>query len=102
VLAPVIRWPASDPRNKDPADVAIEPGKQADVILVDPDALRAYDSEAQTIFEYREAVGSEQMLNRSEGVVTDVWIAGVPAWRDSKATKHLGATRMGQALTITS
>ncbi|MDH3485841.1 MAG: amidohydrolase family protein, partial [Myxococcales bacterium] len=79
----------------------LEPGKQADVILVDPDALRAYDSEAQTIFEYREAVGSEQMLNRSDGVVTDVWIAGVPAWRDSRATPHLGKTRMGRALTVT-
>ena len=78
----------------------IEAGKQADVILVDPEALRAYDSEAQTIFEYREVVGAEQMLNRSDGVVTDVWIAGVPAWRRSRATEHLGTTRMGRALTV--
>jgi hypothetical protein len=40
------------------------------------------------------------MLNRSDGVVTDVWIAGTPAWRDSKATEHLGATPMGSALTV--
>ena len=40
------------------------------------------------------------MLNRSDGVVTDVWIAGTPAWRDSKATEHLGATQMGSALTV--
>ena len=78
----------------------IEAGKQADVILVDPEALRAYDSEAQTIFEYREVVGAEQMLNRSDGVVTDVWIAGVSAWRRSRATEHLGTTRMGRALTV--
>ncbi|MEM7136347.1 MAG: amidohydrolase family protein [Myxococcota bacterium] len=78
----------------------IAPGQQADVILIDPDALRAYDSESQTVFAYREAVGSEQMLNRSDGVVTDVWIAGVPAWRDSRATDHLGQTRMGRALTV--
>ncbi|MEM9729562.1 MAG: amidohydrolase family protein [Myxococcota bacterium] len=77
----------------------IAPGQQADVILIDPEALRAYDSEARTIFEYREVVGSEQMLNRSDGVVTDVWIAGVPAWRNSEATEHLGQTRMGRALT---
>jgi hypothetical protein len=38
--------------------------------------------------------------NRSDGVVTDVWIAGTPAWRDSKATEHLGATHMGGALTV--
>jgi len=79
---------------------AIERGQRADVILIDPDALRAYDSEAQTIFEYREAVAAEQMLNRSDGVVTDVWIAGTPAWRDSQATENLGAVTMGQALTV--
>jgi hypothetical protein len=78
----------------------IEPGRQADLILIDPAALSTHDSQANTIFEYREAVAAEQMLNRSDGVVTDVWIAGTPAWRDSKATKHLGATQMGSALTV--
>jgi N-acyl-D-aspartate/D-glutamate deacylase len=78
----------------------IEPGRQADVILIDPEALRRYDSEAHTIFEYREALAAKQMLNRSDGVVTDVWIAGKRAWRDSKATEHLGATHMGSALTV--
>jgi hypothetical protein len=68
--------------------------------LIDPNALRSYDSEANTIFEYREVVGSEQMLNRSEGVVTDVWIAGTPAWRDSQATPQLGHKQMGHALTV--
>ena len=62
--------------------------------------LRAYDSDANTTFGYREAVAAEQMLNRSDGVVTDVWIAGTPAWRDSKATMHLGATQMGSTLTV--
>jgi len=78
----------------------IESGRQADLILIDPAALSTHDSEANTIFEYREAVAAEQMLNRSDGVVTDVWIAGTPAWRNSKATKHLGATQMGSALTV--
>jgi N-acyl-D-aspartate/D-glutamate deacylase len=78
----------------------IEPERQADIILIDPDALHHYDSDANTIFEYREAVAAEQMLNRSDGVVTDVWIAGTPAWRDSKATVNLGETRMGRALTV--
>jgi len=78
----------------------IEPGRQADLTLIDPEALRSYDSDAHMTFGYREAVGAEQMLNRSDGVVTDVWIAGTPAWRDSKATAHLGATQMGSALTV--
>jgi N-acyl-D-aspartate/D-glutamate deacylase len=77
----------------------IEPGRQADLVLLDPEALRAYDSDANTTFGYREAVQAEQMLNRSDGVVTDMWIAGLPAWRDTRATAKLGATRMGSALT---
>ena len=78
----------------------IEPGKQADLTLIDPEALRAYDSDANTTFGYREAVAAEQMLNRSDGVVTDVWIAGTPAWRDCQATDQLGHSRMGRALTL--
>jgi len=79
---------------------SIEPGRQADLILIDPDALREYNSEGQTIFEHREALGSEQLLNRSDGVVTDVWIAGVPAWRNAEVTPELGTRRMGRALTV--
>ena len=78
----------------------IEPGRQADMILIDPGALSVYDSEANTTFGYRAAVAAEQMLNRSDGVVTDVWIAGTPAWRDSKASEQLGRSRMGRALTV--
>ena len=78
----------------------IEPGQRADLILIDPDALRAYDSDANTTFGYRTAVGAEQMLNRSDGVVTDVWIGGTAAWRDSQATDRLGTGRMGRALTV--
>lgn len=79
---------------------AIAVGEQADVILIDPEALRAYDSEKATVFEFREAVGAEQMLNRSDGVVTDAWIAGVPAWRASKPTVALGRKKMGRALIV--
>ena len=78
----------------------IEPGRQADLVLIDPEALRRYDSDAHTVFGYREALAAEQMLNRSDGVVTDVWIAGAPAWRDSKATTQLGTVTMGRALTV--
>jgi hypothetical protein len=79
---------------------SIEPGRQADLILIDPEALRRYDSDANTVFGYREAVAAERMLNRSDGVVTDVWIAGASAWRDSKATEQLGTVKMGRALTV--
>jgi len=80
----------------------IEPGRRADLILIDPEALQRYDSDAHTTFGYREAVAAEQMLNRSDGVVTDVWIAGKQAWRDCQASESLGKITMGQALTIAS
>ncbi|MGB8221381.1 MAG: amidohydrolase family protein [Polyangiales bacterium] len=78
----------------------LEPGRRADLILIDPEALGAYDSDAHTICEYRDAVAAEQMLNRSEGVVTDVWIGGIRARKDAKPTKELGTVTMGQALTV--
>jgi hypothetical protein len=69
-------------------------------VLIDPEALRAYDSDANTTFGYREAVAAEQMLNRSDGVVTDVWVAGVPAWQAAGPTGKLGTTKMGRALRV--
>ena len=78
----------------------IEPGRQADLTLIDPAALHGYDSDASTTFGYREAVGAEQMLNRSDGVVTHVWIAGTLAWQGSGPSEHLGTQRMGRALTV--
>ncbi len=80
----------------------LEPGRRADMILIDPEALRRYDSDAHTTFGYREALAAEQMLNRSDGVVTDVWIGGTAAWRDSKATESLGKTTMGRCWVIES
>jgi len=78
----------------------IEPGRRADLILIDPEALVQYDSDANTTFGYREALAAEQMLNRSDGVVTDVWIGGTAAWRDAKPTENLGRVTMGSALTV--
>jgi len=78
----------------------IEPGRQADLVLIDPEALYAYDSNANTTFGYREAVAAEQMLNRSDGVVTGVWVAGRSAWRGAGPSPELGNTKMGRALRV--
>ena len=77
----------------------VEPGRQADLVLIDPNALRSYDSDANTTFGYRDAVAAEQMLNRSDGVVTDVWVAGERAWKEAAPGEALGTARMGRALT---
>ena len=54
----------------------LDVGAQADLVLIDPEALRAYDTDANRRMVYREIFEHEQLVNRSDGVVTAVFIAG--------------------------
>ncbi|WP_348674955.1 hypothetical protein [uncultured Abyssibacter sp.] len=89
---------------RDPADFfgvragSIEIGEQADVILVDPAALRAYDSESRMRRIHREAFQNDQLVNRSDGVVTLTLIAGKVAWSGDAHGRTLGAEQMGRVL----
>jgi hypothetical protein len=65
-----------------------------------PKTLATYDSEATTILAHCDVLGVEQMLNRSDGVVTDVCIAGMRARKNSQPTAALGTQTMGRALTV--
>lgn len=76
----------------------LDVGAQADVILVDPAALAAYDSDANTQLIYREAFEHEQMVNRSDGVVTLTLVAGHVAWESGAFGSELGQVRMGRVL----
>jgi len=73
-------------------------GAQADVVLLDPEALEHWDSNANRVFEYRELFKHKQMLNRSDGVVTEVWIRGEPVWQAGAFTDALGSKTLGRAL----
>jgi N-acyl-D-aspartate/D-glutamate deacylase len=77
----------------------IEPGAQADVVLIDPQALLAYDTDANRRMIHREIFGHEQLVNRSDGVVTAVFIAGKLAWDGRDITPALGTRRLGRPLT---
>ncbi|MEQ8659359.1 MAG: amidohydrolase family protein, partial [Gammaproteobacteria bacterium] len=44
-------------------------GAQADVTLIDPRALAAYDTDTNRRLVYRDLLGAEQLVNRSDGVV---------------------------------
>lgn len=89
---------------RDPADFfgvragRIDVGEQADVILVDPEALRRYDSDANTHRIHREAFQNDQMVNRSDGVVRLTLIAGKVAWSVDQHGPRLGVERMGRLL----
>jgi cytosine/adenosine deaminase-related metal-dependent hydrolase len=76
----------------------LEIGAQADIVLLDPEALKSWDSNDHRIFAYRELFKHKQMLNRSDGVVDSVWIRGEPVWRDGALSDALGSTPLGRAL----
>ncbi len=73
-------------------------GAQADLVLINPEALASYKPEEQTTMQYREIFEHDQMVNRPEGVVDSVLIAGQYAFKDGELGKDLGKKRMGRPL----
>ncbi|MDV3503895.1 hypothetical protein [Marinobacter sp. M-5] len=92
---------------RDPARVfgvkggSIEVGDQADLTLVNPSALRRLDHNNTVQRQYREEFSHEQLVNRTDGVVPLVMIAGHPAWQGDEFDPSLGKTRMGTVLDTT-
>ena len=89
---------------RDPAELfgvragRLAAGMPGDVIVVDPEALRRYQSEPNTHLVWRDVFQHHQMVNRSEGVVTACYIAGRAAWRDGEFAPRLGREKLGRVL----
>ena len=89
---------------RDPAEFfgldvgSLDIGAQADIVLLDPLALQAWDSNDTRQLQYRELFEHNQMINRSDGVVTCVLINGETVWRDGEVTEMLGRQPLGRAL----
>ena len=77
---------------------SLEIGAQADMVLINPDALDNWQPDQTRKLEYREIFGHEQMVNRPEGIVDSVFIKGVMAWTDGAAQSALGRDTLGRAL----
>jgi N-acyl-D-aspartate/D-glutamate deacylase len=77
---------------------SIEIGKAADITLVDPVALEAYNSDANRQLLYREVLRESQIVNRSDGVVDGVYIAGTRVWNRDHFLPALGQQKLGRAL----
>jgi N-acyl-D-aspartate/D-glutamate deacylase len=73
-------------------------GAQADLTLIDPKALARYDTDASRRMVYREIFEHDQLVNRSDGVVSAVFIAGEQVWDGRAVTKALGTRKLGRAL----
>lgn len=78
---------------------SIDAGAQADIVLIDPDALRTYDTDANRRMVYRDIFAHEQLVNRSDGVVAAVFVAGEQVWNGHSFTPALGTRRLGRPLT---
>ena len=75
---------------------SLEIGAQADMVLINPDALDSWQPDQTRKLEYREIFGHEQMVNRPEGIVDSVYINGVVAWKDGAAQAALGQQTLGE------
>lgn len=77
---------------------SIRVGAQADLVVIDPRALQAYDPDASVDYIYRDAFEHHQLVNRPPQVVTQVMIGGHLAWRDGAYTPMFGRERFGRVL----
>lgn len=73
-------------------------GVQADLVLVDPVALRKWNPEKTYQVIWRDLFSSKQVVNRPEGVVTHVMIAGKTAWTEGEFTRELGQQPFGRLM----
>ena len=81
----------------------MEVGAQADLLLIDPQRLAEHDTNARRQKIMHEIFGREMMVNRSDGVVWQVYIRGRRVWEDGcKYTPVLGSETLGRALTSAS
>lgn len=73
-------------------------GAQADIVLIDPQALKEWDCNDTREYIYRDLFEHPQMVNRPEGVVTAVMIKGELVWEDGDFQAPLGENTLGRAL----
>ncbi len=89
---------------RDAADVfdidagSIDPGAQADIVLIDPKALAKHDGEKNTVRIWRDTLQNDQLVNRSDGVVRAVFIRGEGVWNGTAFTETFEKAKLGRVL----
>ncbi len=91
---------------REPADFfgldvgGMEMGDRADLVLLNPDQLREYDTNTNRQLIYNPLFEHDVMVNRSDGVVEQVYIRGTRVWEDGcRYTEALGRDTLGRVLT---
>ena len=77
---------------------SLDIGAQADIAIIDPEALAAWDDNANRKLMYRDLFEHDQMVSRSDGVVSHVMINGELVWQGTGFTEALGSKPLGRAL----
>ena len=80
---------------------SLEMGKRADIAVINPDALKSYDGEASVNYIYRDLFDCHQLVNRSDGVVSDVYVAGQRVWSGNTFTDQHKQPGLAGALRVT-
>ncbi|MGI9322678.1 MAG: amidohydrolase family protein, partial [Pseudomonadales bacterium] len=73
-------------------------GAQADLVLIDPEALAKHECDASRQTVQREVFDHEQMVNRPDGVVSRVFIKGATVWDGTDFAADYGSRPLGRAL----
>lgn len=76
----------------------LEVGAQADICVVDPEALQRWNPETTYAHIYRDLFECKQLVNRPLDVVSHVMIGGKIAWQDGQFDAQFGQTRFGRLL----
>jgi N-acyl-D-aspartate/D-glutamate deacylase len=98
-VAQIVRRLTREPAEFFGLDVgSLDIGAQADIVVIDPEALAGWDDNANRKLMYRDLFEHNQMVSRSDGVVSHVLINGELAWQGSDFTDALGSKTMGRAL----
>ncbi len=78
----------------------LDVGAQADIAILNPDALKAHDGEARVEYIFRDIFDCHQLVNRPQGVVENVFVAGECVWQGGEFTAAHGTARLGHALRV--
>jgi len=73
-------------------------GAQADIVLINPEALKTWDTNNTRQLHYRDIFQHQQLVNRSEGIVDKVYINGECAWENGAPGEALGNKKLGKIL----
>lgn len=77
---------------------SLDLGARADLIVIDPEALRNWDCNDTRKYIYRDLFEHHQMVNRPPRIVREVMIHGQVVWEDGDFTPALGEQTLGRVL----